>query len=298
MGLPYSSMQPKLVEGVNLSSNAIRLGGDFAIASIFPEITETSSNMNISANTTQNFYAKLSSLDGIESVWAVVVPPDYVPPSTTGNLSAPQVTLPTISLADPEKDKRYEGTYNNFSYNGDYRITFYARNANGNVSVSPSIMVTVTEGQNTSNILTVMKSGTGGGTITSVPTGINCGTDCSETYSAATTLTLTAVPDNNSDFVGWSGTKIACTGTDSCTVLVDGTKLANAEFTRKLLKGDMNGDSTVTIVDAILTLKAIGGMNPTGIRADYAASGTDVNGDDKIGLPEVIYILQRVAGMR
>jgi hypothetical protein len=39
-------------------------------------------------------------------------------------------------------------------------------------------------------------------------------------------------------------------------------------------------------------------QNPTGIRSDYATSGVDVNGDNKIGLPEAIYILQKAAEMR
>ena len=212
MGLPYSKMQPKLVEGVNLTSTSVRLGGDFAIASLFPEIAETSLSMNITANTTQNFYAKLSSLEGIETVWAVVVPPDYIPPDPSQNLQAPTVTLPTITLTDTDKDKRYDGSYSNFIYNGDYRITFYARNDNGNVSVSPSITVTVTGGQNTSNTLTVTRTGTGSGTVTSNPAGINCGTDCAETYTQSAQVTLTAAPDDHSDFAGWSGTGITCPG--------------------------------------------------------------------------------------
>lgn len=299
MGLPYSKMQPK-IEGNALSATSIKLGGDFAIASLFPAIAETSPDTAIAANPSSPipFYARLSSLDGIDAVWAVVVPPDYVPPDPSQNLEAPTVTLPTITLADPEKDKRYEGSYSDFIYNGDYRITFYARNTNGNVSVSPSITVTVTGGQNTPSALTVTKTGTGGGTVTSNPAGINCGTDCSETYSTATTLTLTAVSDNNSDFAGWSGMGISCPGTGSCTVSVDGAKLVNADFTRKILKGDLNNDGAVNLVDTILALRAIGGLNPAGIRNDYASSGTDVNGDNKIGMAEVIYILQKAAGMR
>ena len=205
------------------------------------------------------------------------------------------MTIPTFDLADPEKDGRFEGSYGDFSKNVDYRITFYARNTNGNVSVSSSITVTVTGGQNT---LTVTKSGTGDGTVTSAPAGINCGTDCSEAYTTAPTLTLTAAPDSNSDFAGWSETGIACPGTGSCTVLVDGAKFVNTDFTRKILKGDMNDDGAVNLADAILVLNVIGGLNPAGIRADYATSGTDVNGDNKIGLAEAIYILQKVAEMR
>ena len=34
--------------------------------------------------------------------------------------------------------------------------------------------------------LTVLKSGTGSGTVTSSPAGINCGSDCSEAYNPGT----------------------------------------------------------------------------------------------------------------
>jgi hypothetical protein len=304
MGLPYSKMQPKL-EGGTSSTNSIKLGGDFAIASLFVTISETSPSTVITANPSLPipFYATLSGLEGIEAVWAVVVPPDYVPPSTTGDLSAPEVILPTITLTDPEKDKRYEGSYSDFKYNGEYRITFYARNTNGNVSVSPSITVKVTGGLNTANTLTVTKSGTGDGTITSTPTGISCGADCSETYAQSTQAILTAVPNDRSDFAGWSGTGIACPGTGSCTVLVNSAKVVNADFSRKLVKGDLNDDGVVNLADAILSLKVLARIAPSpgaaaGIRADYSISGVDVNGDNKIGLAEVIYILQKVAGVR
>jgi hypothetical protein len=65
-----------------------------------------------------------------------------------------------------------------------------------------------------------------------------------------------------------------------------------------VFKGDINGDSSVDLEDAILALQVVAGMNPSGIRASYPACGADVNGDGKIGLPEVIDILQKVAGLR
>lgn len=60
--------------------------------------------------------------------------------------------------------------------------------------------------------------------------------------------------------------------------------------------GDINKDGSVNLADAILALQVASGMTPTGIRTDYAA--VDVNGDNKIGLQELIYILQYVAGLR
>jgi hypothetical protein len=147
LGLPYSLMEPQLAEGVSMVSAQTWVGGDFAIASLYPEIAGQSANSFITANTTQNFFVDISDLEGTEAVWAVVVPPNYVPPPPSQDLEAPEVVLPTFNLSDPEKNGRYEGGYSEFAYNGEYRITFYARNAKGNVSVSPATIVTVTGGQ-------------------------------------------------------------------------------------------------------------------------------------------------------
>jgi hypothetical protein len=63
------------------------------------------------------------------------------------------------------------------------------------------------------------------------------------------------------------------------------------------LKGDLDGNGLVNLADAIIAMKAVSGLTPT-IRANYAASGADVNNDNKVGLQELIYILQYVAGLR
>src|SRR6185295_2870242 len=39
------------------------------------------------------------------------------------------------------------------------------------------------------SVLTVVRAGAGSGTVTSSPSGINCGTDCSETYDSSSTVT-------------------------------------------------------------------------------------------------------------
>ncbi len=53
--------------------------------------------------------------------------------------------------------------------------------------------------------LTLAKGGTGIGTVTSSPEGIDCGGICQANFDAGTTVTLTATPDSNSMFIGWSG---------------------------------------------------------------------------------------------
>jgi hypothetical protein len=63
--------------------------------------------------------------------------------------------------------------------------------------------------------------------------------------------------------------------------------------------GDIDGDGNIDLTDCIIALKALIEMDTTGfIRSDYVASGVDINGDDKVGLAETIYIMQRIAGLR
>src|SRR5437762_358954 len=56
--------------------------------------------------------------------------------------------------------------------------------------------------------LTVVKAGTGSGTVTSSPAGISCGVSCtadSADYDNGTVVTLTATAAGGSTFAGWSG---------------------------------------------------------------------------------------------
>lgn len=66
----------------------------------------------------------------------------------------------------------------------------------------------------TSFTLVVAKTGTG--TITSSPSGIACGTTCSNSYVGNTNVTLTAAPASGNTFSGWSG---ACAGAATTCVL-------------------------------------------------------------------------------
>jgi Divergent InlB B-repeat domain/WD40-like Beta Propeller Repeat len=98
-------------------------------------------------------------------------------------------------------------------------------------------------------VLTVTKAGGGGGTVTSSPAGIDCGTNCSQPYDAGTMVTLTATPNLTSSFAGWSGG--GCTGTGSCVVTMDASKSVTATFDAKPVlsvskTGDGAGAGTVT----------------------------------------------------
>jgi len=95
--------------------------------------------------------------------------------------------------------------------------------------------------------LTTAKTGSGTGTITSQPTGIDCGTSCSGIYDWSTQVTLTATPATGSTFKGWTG---ACTGTaTTCTVTLDQAQNVSADFAPafKTLSLSTSGSGTGTI---------------------------------------------------
>ncbi len=57
--------------------------------------------------------------------------------------------------------------------------------------------------------------------------------------------------------------------------------------------GDINADGNVDIRDAMLALKILSGMNP-----GYVYPGADINGDKRISIDEVFFILQTVSGAK
>jgi hypothetical protein len=91
-----------------------------------------------------------------------------------------------------------------------------------------TIAYQVPMGRDTTYTLSVSKAGTGTGTVTSYPSGINCGTNCSADYPDSTLVTLTAAPAANSTFAGWSGG--VCSDTGACIVAMNSVKSVTATF--------------------------------------------------------------------
>ena len=93
--------------------------------------------------------------------------------------------------------------------------------------------------------------GTGEGTVTSAPSGINCGSDCSESYSSGTVVTLTATAKAGSIFDGWSGAPDCSDG----VVTLDADKTCTASFTAAapttfLLSVTKTGTGTGTVTSS------------------------------------------------
>ena len=80
--------------------------------------------------------------------------------------------------------------------------------------------------------ITVQKSGSGSGLVTSDVTGIDCGNTCSANFKSGSSVTLSAKPAANVRFAGWSGT--TCQGTSTCTVLMNQIQTVAASFVRRV----------------------------------------------------------------
>ncbi|CAK0754286.1 conserved exported hypothetical protein [Gammaproteobacteria bacterium] len=151
-----------------------------------------------------------------------------------------------ISLVD--YTIRYPGpTINNTWFPNTPASYFWSASADANVSASAwfvhfdygyahnlykfvSFQVRLVRGGQSFGFLALAaaRTGTGNGTITSSPAGINCGSDCSEDYSSGTSVTLTATPASGSQFTGWSGD---CSNSgNTCTVDMTAAKDVTASF--------------------------------------------------------------------
>ncbi len=77
--------------------------------------------------------------------------------------------------------------------------------------------------------LSVNKTGTGSGTVTSNSSDIDCGAVCGENYPNGSNVyvTLNAIPDNDSVFLGWNG---ACSGKGECITTMYNDKNITATF--------------------------------------------------------------------
>jgi subtilisin family serine protease len=144
---------------------------------------------------------------------------------------------------------------------------------------------------NKTYVLSISKTGSGSGMVKSIPDALNCCSTCSLSYQAGTSVTLTAWPVPGSTFAGWSGG--GCAGTGNCLVTINNNLQITALFSNTW--GNVKNDDKIDIADAILALQVLSSIDTS---ENTITMSADTNIDGKIGMAEVIYILQKVAGMR
>jgi hypothetical protein len=104
--------------------------------------------------------------------------------------------------------------------------------ADGSVTVTANINCTATFNLasgymiTTSLVKEITSSGSASGKVVSSPVGIDCGTDCTETYPSGQVITLTPVPAANSKFAGWTGDADCTDG----SVTMNASKACTAKF--------------------------------------------------------------------
>lgn len=165
--------------------------------------------------------------------------------NTNGNVTTADNAIPNVTPPYPHMGRTNGQTYY-------YIVTAVNSVGEGD----PSGEVTATPEQTVS--LSVAKSGSAGGTVTSAPLGINCGVDCSEIFVIGTVVTLTATPDAGAFFVGWSG---ACSGTGTCNLAMNSSQAVTAQFDT-IPSGDVTLNASI---DPASTGSGVITSNPGGI---------------------------------
>ena len=143
--------------------------------------------------------------------------------------------------------------------------------------------------------LAVTRSGSGTGTVISIPAGIDCGAVCTAGFIRDSVVTLTAKPNQGSSFSGFSG---ACSGLTTCTVTMNEAREVNADFAlsparfsrliltprKKKLKAGKALKMTIRVTNSggqagVATVKLISGSKkklkvPKSVRVRVPAGGT------------------------
>jgi len=121
-------------------------------------------------------------------------------------------------MASPDSDSNFSGWHGDCTGASNCMVTMGGSIRN---------IIATFDALPTSFTLTVDKTGTGLGTVTSSPSGIDCGADCTVDYIRGTSVALMATPASGSILQGWSG---PCSGKDTCTVTMNTAQNVTATF--------------------------------------------------------------------
>ena len=147
---------------------------------------------------------------------------------TGGNAGSPANTTTSTSVgATDTTTHAVSAALSGLTPGASYCFQLTATNSAGATSGS-ILSFTATSGS--TNTLTVVPAGNGSGTVTSSPSGINCGSTCQHSFATGTQVTLTAAASSGSTFTGWSGG--GCSGTvTTCQVTLSTDTSVTATFT-------------------------------------------------------------------
>jgi hypothetical protein len=124
--------------------------------------------------------------------------------------------------------------------------------ADGSVTINAALNCTATFNLAPSHTLMMSvvnestAHGTASGRIVSNPAGIDCGSDCAESYPAGRVVALTPMPAANSQFAGWTGDADCSDG----SVTMNAAKACTARFTLNTVTITVSKNGKGKVVDA------------------------------------------------
>ena len=129
--------------------------------------------------------------------------------------------------------------------------------------VNMSVAQTVTAQFDLNGLLTVAKSGTGTGTVTSADGYISCGASCTYRYPWNSPSVLTAIAATGSYFTGWTG---ACSGySTTCTVYGGPDQTATALFSlNPTVSVTTTGTGGIVTGNGVISCTSAGGAGCVG----------------------------------
>jgi hypothetical protein len=196
-----------------------------------------------------------------------------------------------MSTIDPETEAEVEAVPTvTHTYNaaGKFTVSLEIKLKDSAItSLGPVEHIANVQGGAPSFLLKVKRTGSGGGTVTSAPAGVSCGSGagCESLFSESSVVTLDGIPDVGSQAVQWTGCG-EITGENKCKVTMSAAKEVTAKFDleQHLLKVIKGGTGTGTVssspagVDcgstcqasydhgAVVTLKGTAGANAKAVQ--------------------------------
>ncbi|MBI1875987.1 MAG: tandem-95 repeat protein, partial [Acidobacteria bacterium] len=194
------------------------------------------------------------------TVNAVNDPPTIVGPAnqtTSVGVAAGPLTITVNDVETSAAQLTLSGTSSNTALVPVANLAFGGSGSARTITVTPAagsvgsatITLTVSDGTSSTSTtfsltvtstLTLEKTGNGLGTVGTTADPSRCGSSCTESYQRAETVRLTATPDPQATFAGWSGDDDCLDG----VVTMSANRTCRARFTHLPSGGplDLNGD--------------------------------------------------------
>ena len=233
------------------------IGRGRVAASLPPVIGSVSGEQTLYGQTTATLQAEnIFSLNSIQRVWAVIVPPDQEQASS----DIPVTDMDEIELTDPDQDGIYEGEYQGFTLEGTYAITVFAKDSEGLLSLPHQTTVVQTAGESvgstvTGSVLTDF-GGWQGLTVTNATVTLQ-GTDFTTSTDESGNFILQNVPSGTYTLVV-TAPDLAPIG--QTIVVLEEQNLSLSLQKMSFVHGDANGDGVVGLEDVIRGLQVLSGI--------------------------------------